>query len=86
MGCILFQLVGWLPSPLGVLPFVALLTVVWARDVVFSVFQVLFFLPEFWELESLGKPVNKDLAGNQGCRIVWWLGDCSPVLVRCLKI
>lgn len=28
------------------------------------------FLPEFWELERLGKPVNKDLAGDQG------LQDC----------
>lgn len=28
------------------------------------------FLQEFRELERLGEPVNKDLAGHQGCKIV----------------
>lgn len=63
---------GWMSPkfPSGLLPFVALLTVVQARDVVFFQTSRCIFLPEFWELERLGKPVNKDLAGDQG------LQDC----------
>lgn len=63
------QLVGWPPSPLGLLPFVALLTVVWARDVVFPDFQA-FFCQSFGSLRDWENLLIRIWQGIRGCKIV----------------